>query len=72
MPVNIVVSSDAESLETVKMHSCSTLDLPYSVAECLFSASSLFRPLAVFPILAAEKAFDISIDILVRQSGPIQ
>lgn len=72
MSVNIVSSADAESLETVKMHSCSALDLPYSVAECLCSASSLFRPLAVFPILAAEKAFNISIDVLVRQSRPIQ
>ena len=34
MSVNIVASSDAESLETVRMHSCSALHVPYSVAEC--------------------------------------
>lgn len=72
MSVNTVASSDAESLEAVQMRSCSTLSLPYRVAECLCSTASLFRPLAAFPVLAAEKAFDISIHILVRQSGPVQ
>lgn len=72
MSVNIVVSSDAECLEIVKMDRCSAVDLPYSVAECLYSTSSLLRPLALFPILAAEKAFNISVDVLVGHRGPIQ
>lgn len=72
MSIKTVSSSDAGNHEVVKMHSCRALDLLYSVAECLCSTSPLFRPLAVFPILAAEKPFSISIDILVRQSGPVQ
>lgn len=44
----------------------------YGVTECLCTASPLFRPLAVFPVLAAEKTLNICTDVLVGQSGPVQ
>lgn len=72
MLYDLVALSHAENLKTAKMCNSSTHSLPCGMAKCLCSAASLFKHLAIFPILAVEKAISIFTDTLVRQSEPIQ
>lgn len=69
---DLVALSHAENLKTAKMCNSTTRNLPCSMAKCLCSAASLFKRLAIFPILSVEKAVSIFIGTSVRQSEPVQ